>query len=238
MSKDFWNDNMPPGYYDKILKDGLQKSRGIQANWHNITFTKIQKLIQPNDKHLDYACGPGTFIGLYLYKNSQGVDISDGQIQFAKNNYGDKGKFITVTDFLESNEEKKYDKITVLGLLEFLEDEDNFEILKNLYNRLNKNGQLLLTTPNYRSFMYILEKILNRFGEVGYKNQHINRFTVPSVKKFMNDSNFQNVKVSKFLNFGIVFSILSISFGQYIEELIERIFNGFFGYLLLIKITK
>ena len=44
---------MPPGYYDKILKDGLQKSRGIQANWHNITFTKIQKLIHPNDKHLD-----------------------------------------------------------------------------------------------------------------------------------------------------------------------------------------
>ena len=43
----------------------------------------------------------------------------------------------------------------------------------------------------------------------------------------MNDSNFQNVKVIKFLNFGIVFSILSISFGQYIEELIERIFNGF-----------
>ena len=49
MSKDFWNDEMPPGYYDKILKDGLQKSRGIQANWHNITFTKIQKLIHPND---------------------------------------------------------------------------------------------------------------------------------------------------------------------------------------------
>ena len=83
-----------------------------------------------------------------------------------------------------------------------------------------------------------MEKILNRFGEVGYKNQHINRFTVPSVKKFMNDSNFQNVKVSKFLNFGIVFSILSISFGQYIEEMIERIFNGFFGYLLLIKIIN
>ncbi len=238
MSKDFWNDNMPPGYYDKILKDGLQKSRGIQANWHNITFTKIQKLIHPNDKHLDYACGPGTFIGLYLYKNSQGVDISDGQIQFAKNNYGDKGKFMTVTEFLDSNEDKKYDKITVLGLLEFLEDEDSSEILKNLYNRLNKNGQLLLTTPNYRSFMYILEKILNRFGEVGYKNQHINRFTVPSVKKYMNDSNFQNIKVSKFLNFGIVFSILSINFGQNIEKMIERIFNGFFGYLLLIKITK
>ena len=25
MSKDFWNDNMPPGYYDKILKDGFTK---------------------------------------------------------------------------------------------------------------------------------------------------------------------------------------------------------------------
>ena len=142
MSKDFWNDNMPP-IMTKFLKDGLQKSRGIQTSWHNITFTKIQKLIHPNDKHLDYACKAGTFIGLYLYKNSQGVDISDGQIQFAKNNYGDKGKFITVTEFLESMK-KKYDKITVLGLLEFLEDEDNFEILKNLYNRLNKNGQLYL----------------------------------------------------------------------------------------------
>ena len=34
-------------------------------------------------KHLDFACGPGTFIGNYLSLDSIGVDISVKQINFA-----------------------------------------------------------------------------------------------------------------------------------------------------------
>ena len=55
---EFWNEELPPGYYDNILEKGLKLNRGIQANWHNQTFLKIKSLINFDDFHLDYACGP------------------------------------------------------------------------------------------------------------------------------------------------------------------------------------
>ena len=82
----FWTDILEPGYYDKILINGLEKKRGIQANWHNLTFMHISQFLNPSMKHLDYACGPGTFIGNYSFSKSVGVDISDKQINFAKKN--------------------------------------------------------------------------------------------------------------------------------------------------------
>ena len=36
----FWDDILPSNYYDKNLKIGLRKNRGIQSNWHNLTFLK------------------------------------------------------------------------------------------------------------------------------------------------------------------------------------------------------
>ena len=66
----FWDSALPQNYYDKVVVDGLNNGRGIQANWHNITFSKICKLISDSGPHLDYACGPGTFIGNYLNKGS------------------------------------------------------------------------------------------------------------------------------------------------------------------------
>ena len=86
----FWTDILEPGYYDKVLLNGLNKKRGIQANWHNLTFTYISQFLNPGKKHLDYACGPGTLIGNYSFSESVGVDISDKQINFAKKKYGEK----------------------------------------------------------------------------------------------------------------------------------------------------
>ena len=48
--------------------------------------------------HLDYACGPGTFIGNYKLNNSIGVDISLKQINFANEKYFDKGDFFILDE--------------------------------------------------------------------------------------------------------------------------------------------
>ena len=69
---EFWENKIQTGYYDKIVKDGLLKNQGIQPNWHIQTFKEISKCIDNHDKHLDFACGPGTFIGLFSNGNSIG----------------------------------------------------------------------------------------------------------------------------------------------------------------------
>ena len=93
-------ENIPIGYYDYVLQKGLSNGKGIQANWHNKKFLSVYELIQNCKVHLDYGCGPGTFIGNYSRLESVGVDISEIQISFAKKKYGKN------FDFLQKNNKK------------------------------------------------------------------------------------------------------------------------------------
>ena len=91
---EFWEKQISPGYYDKITIDGITKNRGVSAAWHNYTNLKVKSSITNLGKHLDYACGPGTLIGMYLNTDSIGVDISQKQIEFANKKYSHKGSFL------------------------------------------------------------------------------------------------------------------------------------------------
>ena len=42
----FWRNEIKEGYYDKILINGLDQNKGIQANWHNITFQKVKSYLK------------------------------------------------------------------------------------------------------------------------------------------------------------------------------------------------
>lgn len=235
---EFWEDNLKTGYYDKILTSGLKKNRGIQANWHNITFSRVKKYLVKNTTHLDYACGSGSLIGLYSEASSVGFDISENQINYAKSIYQDKANFYTIDNLDLSENREKYDTITVLGLLEFLENEENIMIINNLYSMLKPNGKLILTTPNFTSTMYVLEKALNFFGSVSYENQHINKFNKSRLLSLLNKSKFQNIKIDKYLNFPVFLSFITISFSCKLNLLVEKILNKKAGYLLFAELTK
>ena len=86
----FWINELEPGYYDKIINQGLKANKGLRASWHNYTNLIVKSEVNIHDIHLDYACGPGTLIGLYTRAESTGVDISEAQIIYAINNYGEK----------------------------------------------------------------------------------------------------------------------------------------------------
>ena len=123
--QDFWK-NLDAGYYDKILTSGLEQNRGLQAGWHNITFTTITSKIGKNKNHLDYACGPGTLIGKFSENNSVGVDISSKQIIYAQKKYGDKGEFFELEGFKVDQYKNYFEIITVLGLIEFIDNKTLF----------------------------------------------------------------------------------------------------------------
>ena len=75
------------------------------------------KHINPNGKNLDYACGPGTFIGQFDLDNTLGYDISSSQINYAKKNYS---KNYFTNDLKIVKKQGPYDSITLIGLLVFL----------------------------------------------------------------------------------------------------------------------
>lgn len=235
---EFWKSEMDAGYYDKIFKSGEISQRGIQSNWHRSTFLKVLSLVKSSRLHLDYACGPGTFIGNFIKCKSIGTDISDVQIDYANELYGQKANFIKLKDFNFDLYTGKFDSITVLGLLEFCDDKTNIELIDTLYNLLNKDGKLILTTPNYGILMYFLEIILNKFGNINYKNQNVNKYNKYKLKELVKKSKFQNLNVMRHLNFGIFMSFFSYKKADKFMNLIDKIFKNFFGSLLIVELRK
>ncbi|MDB4604739.1 class I SAM-dependent methyltransferase [Acidimicrobiia bacterium] len=235
---EFWKESIDGGYYDKVLTLGLSKNKGIQANWHNLTFLKVKNYLDSNKKHLDYACGSGTLIGLYSEAESIGFDISERQIHYANKKYNQKANFYLISELNFEKNLNKYDVITVLGLLEFLDNRGNIEIINNLHTLLKPNGKLILTTPNFTSTMYLLEKLINIFGGVSYQSQHINKLNKSKLSLLLNQTNFNKIKVQKIINFPVFLSFINIKLAVKFNSLIEKISNNKVGYLLLAELTK
>ena len=234
----FWKENIPAGYYDKLLSKGLDSNRGIQANWHHSTFSYVKDLFSDKDIHLDYACGPGTLIGRYLNSKSIGIDISKNQILYASSKYSNRGEFYTLQDFSFEEHSNTFDKVTILGLFEFITDEEIINLLDKIYKTLKNDGEVLITTPNYKSAMFVFEKILNKISSVNYEDQHINRFNKKRLEKLFYKTKFSKVEVLKILNFGVFFGFINFKISNSIQKIIDKITNKNFGYLLLGKLKK
>lgn len=234
---DFWNNDLPPGYYDIRIKKGLSKKRGVQSYWHLVTFQNVSNYLKLNIKHLDYACGPGTFIGLYSKNNSVGVDISKIQIDYATEKNSDYGNFLILENFDFDKNKNSYDLITVMGLIEFITDKEIIDLNTKLMKILNNGGKIIYTTPNFKGLMFFLEKALNFFGKVDYSNEHINKFDQKKLDKLFSPV-VRDYKIRKFVNISIFFSYFNHNLALRIEKFISKITNSKYGSLMLIEIDK
>lgn len=233
---DFEYESIPVGYYDNIFRIGLEKRRGLQYSWHYLKFFSVKNQFPKYINHLDVACGPGTFIGNFLDNRSIGLDISKNQIIYAKNTYTSlKNNFIQHDIINGSTNLKNFDVITLIEFIEHIKPEEVNYLISNLLKQLNKNGKIIITTPNYSSLWILLEKIISFLGPVDYKSQHINRY---SKKRILKELKFQKVSVTKYINFGIFLSIFNTKMGIYANNIISNLFNNFFGYSLLITIEN
>ena len=233
----FWIKELKPGYYDLILEEGLRKQASIQANWHNITFLKISQFLKINMIHLDYACGPGTLRGKYSRAKSTGVDISDNQISYAKNKYGSE-KFLFNKDFDITKYEEKFDVITIIGLFEFLTNDEILDLLKNLKKILKPGGRILSTTLNFKSYLRVLLYFQYTFGKINYKSQHINHFSQKKMESLLSKSDFENYNIEKFMNMGVMLSCISNDLGIKVHKFIESVFNKNLGALIFVEFKK
>ena len=233
----FWSKELPAGYYDEILKEEKNIKRGIQKNWHMTIFKNVSKNITDKMTHLDYACGPCTFIGKFTNAKSIGVDLSEQQIKYASTTYQNEGDFYTLQDFNIKDYEGKFDVVTVLGLLEFIDSRDAEQLIDNLLKLIKQDGKIIFSTPNYGGSMKILELILNRLGPINYKNEFKVRYTEDKIHKLFSNIS-QNYKVEKIVNFGIFLSFLNIRISNRAISLINKLFNGYFGFIFLISIQK
>lgn len=104
-----------------------------------------------NGKLLDVGCGDGYVIYKILEEskkslNCEGLDISDNAINVANNKV--KGKF-NVMSCENKLPDKKYDTILCLEVMEHVKEPSR--LLKQMYDRLNPGGKILITVPIEKS---------------------------------------------------------------------------------------
>jgi SAM-dependent methyltransferase len=188
---------IPGGYYDSVYRC----RRGIQSKWHHLKFARVVEEIGGRSRHLDVGCGPGTLIGLLDDRfSSTGIDISTAEIAYARRRYGSESKrFFAVSGRALPDDVRDYDVATAVELIEHLSPADVDDVLRAMVERLRPGGKLIVTTPNFRSAWPLVEMLVNRFGEVRYASQHINRFTPRLLRQLLDRLGLTDVHVRPFL---------------------------------------
>ena len=226
---------IPVGYYDTLHN----KRSGVQSKWHWLKFLKFHNSLLPSDKHLDVGCGPGTFIGNYSYGNSFGVDIALPQIKYAQEKYGFKGQFLKITPNEPLPfEDQTFDTISLIELVEHLNDKENYNLLTDIKRLLKKDGRLLLSTPNYGSAWPILEKIVNLIGVVSYEDQHINHFNKYRLKELLQKVGFQKINVESYILTAPFFASINWKFSDLIHKHEPKWIIRKIGFLLFAQAQK
>ncbi len=185
------------GYYDAVF----QKASGIQSKWHHLKFKVIRKeMPAAYSSHLDIGCGPGTFIGtLDPEKESYGVDIAANQIRYAQDHYGTKTHhFECIENGTLPFENETFDVVTIIEVLEHIANEERSVILLESRRVLRPGGCIIVSTPNYRSLWPFFEFLVNRFGDLSCKDQHITHYHRKRLRDEMLSVPFYDVSIKAY----------------------------------------
>jgi cyclopropane fatty-acyl-phospholipid synthase-like methyltransferase len=202
MEKEGFNyEEIPSGYYDLIHEEISTRS-----NWHRSKFQEVEKILANTGRQfntiLDYGCGPGTFLGRYL-KNIEakkfGVDLSQVQIAYARETFGPNISFFSTDSFNVAQD--KFDLIIAIEFIEHISRDETELFLDNCYSNLNPGGMLIMTTPNYKGFWPILERVTDLLFSTEYHQQHVSHYNKFTLSQVVTDSNFKVQKMNTILGF-------------------------------------
>ncbi|MFL5262003.1 MAG: SAM-dependent methyltransferase [Anaeromyxobacteraceae bacterium] len=171
---------IPEGHYDRVLREG----HPVRRLWHLSKFERVLDYLPQRGGQaiLDVGCFAGSFLSLAVperFSRQVGVDILPEQVAYANAHHGTPYRrfesLASITDLRRL--EPGFDCVTVIEVIEHLSPGEIGALLDHASRLLVPGGKLVLTTPNYASSWPLLERLLNRFGDVSYEEQHITRFT-------------------------------------------------------------
>jgi 2-polyprenyl-3-methyl-5-hydroxy-6-metoxy-1,4-benzoquinol methylase len=143
-----------------------------------------------NARILDVGCGDGRYMKALVengYYNIFGIDISEEQVEDARNRLGlDRVAVADALEFLRA-QERHYDAILMIDILEHLDLDYSIKVLTAARAALKDNGIVLVQVPNSISPLsfYI-------YGDLTHKRA----YTVDSIRQTMLLASFRDDAIS------------------------------------------
>ncbi len=137
--------------YDQIAKEFYDYEKDAITDrvlGHENVFTLLGDI--SGKSVLDYGCGSGKFSRLLIERGAivDGFDISEKEIEIAKQD----GSQVFYTSNIDDIQSHKFDAVVLnFVLCTISSTEELSKILKNIYNLLKNNGQLIILNPNYKA---------------------------------------------------------------------------------------
>jgi len=219
---------IPAGFYDEIH----QRRAGVRFFWHDLKFRAVAARLDGVGKVLDVGCGPGTFVGNYLSGvDCLGIDFSALQIDYANRRYGSAEHRFS-TQVLAGLDER-FDAITMIELIEHLPPADARRLLAEARGLLSLQGRLVVTTPNYRSLWPLIERGVNLVSQVGYEQQHINKYGRGRLAAELAQAGYAKVDVGTAVGLAPFAAVLGRRPAQWLDSLERSIGHLGCGNLLI-----
>ena len=76
------------------------------------------------------------------------------------------------------------------------------QILKNLKNRLERKGRIIIEVPSSHDFLFKFENLKN-FRKFTFWSEHLILHTETSLNKFLKIAGFKNIKISHFQRYNL-----------------------------------
>ena len=180
-------------YYSKIVRKSVE--RVYHLNLTDLGFYHWEKNLTQK-KSLDIGCAAGYFVNFLRERNwdSWGIDISEDVLQFAKKELKVN---VMQADFLESQNIEKYNLISLWATIEHLQKPK--ETLKKIYNHLETNGALVLSTCRYG----ILAKIKGKKWRFMNVPEHLYFYSLKTLFHLCKEIGFE---LASFITYGSGFT--------------------------------
>ena len=142
-----------PKINEKITIENYLNNKGESHFREKVTSLELLEKYAPKKASMiDLGGGFGEFVSMAKKRNPQWkVQCVDFNLEHVKKILEKKNIIVHNKNFLEENIGKNYDIVTSLHVIEHIPVKGLMKYFKNIHKALNKNGLLLLTTPNYES---------------------------------------------------------------------------------------